>query len=150
MPRPQRGRARMLPGGPRTRSGRGPARGLHRSRPKRCPSAARCSDRAERRRATRSRARARAPPRRRAAEAMVAEGSRARLARSRLEPFRPAPETEAVAGEENRDTVIARRQEDAEHLLAGKQFPAKPPPLVRRRRPADVELVDAHEIGSLG
>ena len=58
---------------------------------------------------------------------MVARGSRERLVRSRLERFRPGPETDAVAGEENRDTVLARRQEDAEHLLAGEQLPAEMP-----------------------
>ena len=88
--------------------------------------------------------------------AMRVVGSLPHLVHSRLEHFvrlnlpRPAVEVTATAGEEDGERVLARAQEDAADLLAREQLPVEATPLTRRRRPADVELVDAHEIGSSG
>jgi len=56
----------------------------------------------------------------------------------------------AIAAEQHCEHVVARRQEDAPDLVAGDQGPVQRPPLARGRSPADVELEDAHEIGSTG
>jgi hypothetical protein len=52
--------------------------------------------------------------------------------------------------EEHGERVVARREKDADDLVAGEQLPVQMALLGRGHSPADLEFVDAHDGGENG